>query len=409
MNQSYDNDLIASGAGIAGMISAAEPPARSPVQDRKGGDKACIVESRKAGPNTSIVDIRGVINSSCENALCKAFGEAMGGSENILLNLSGLAHMDVEGAGLLLINAVRAAGKNVGIASCGLNNAFRDVFHLTGLEEAMAIYDDEKEAICRRPFLGKSGSSVRLLPNDQDAPLPGWAKPIDRLFLTGIPAGVMNINVNGRRTSSPANGFGRLWDKKYRLRLNDANLDPRQLVSLWRSEFPDFWPQGNYVFPSGNASLTPGTAALLNLTLPGGLILATGLMVIYSDDTSFSFMTAEGHILSGWITFSCFREDKSTFIQVHPLFRSGDPLMEMSLRLGAAAQEDRFWHETLGNIARRLGTYGEVVQQDMLVDPNIQWKRFTNIRYSAAIRSSLYMPVYMLKKCCVRKNTRAGT
>jgi anti-anti-sigma factor len=382
MNQSYDNDLIV-----------------------RGGGKACIVASRKAGPNVSILDIRGVVNSSCEEALCKAFDEAMEGSGNILLNLSGLAHMDVEGAGALLMNAARAAGKNIGVAACGLTNVFRNVFHLTGLDELMAIYDDEKEAICCGRFLGKSGSSVRPLPMDQDSPLRGWSKPVDRLSLTGMPAGVMNINVNGRRISGPAHGFGRLWDKRYRLRLNDANLNPRQLVSLWRSEFPDFWPHGNYVFPSGNASLDPGTAALLNLTLPGGLILATGLMVIYADDTSFSFMTAEGHILSGWITFSCFREGEATFIQVHPLFRASDPLMELSLRLGAAAQEDRFWHETLGNITRRLGTCGEVVQQDMLVDPNIQWKRFTNIRYSAAIRSSLYMPVYMLRRCLVRKNT----
>ncbi|MFA5182299.1 MAG: STAS domain-containing protein [Syntrophales bacterium] len=381
INQSCDSELIVSSGGMDFIVAA-----------------------RKAGPNTSILDIRGVINISCENTLCKAFGEAMEGSGNILLNLSGLGHMDVEGAGVLLMNAVRAAGNNIGVAACGLTNTFRDVFHITGLDEVMAIYGDEKEAIGDGRFLEMS-SSARPLPKDQDSPLRGWSKSIDRLSLTGIPAAAMNINVNGRRTSNPANGFGRLWDKRYRLRLNDANLDPRQLASLWRSEFPAFWPQGNYVYPSGKASLAPGTAALLNLTLPGGLVLATGLMVIYADDTSFSFMTAEGHILSGWITFSCFREDASTFIQVHPLFRSSDPLMEMSLRLGAAVQEDRFWHETLGNIARRLGTYGEVVQQDMLVDPHIQWKRFTNIRYSAAIRSSLYMPVYMLKRCLVRKDT----
>ncbi|MCK7506993.1 MAG: hypothetical protein MZV70_25005 [Desulfobacterales bacterium] len=47
--------------------------------------------------------------------------------------------------------------------------------------------------------------------------------------------------------------------------------------------------------------------------MPGGLVLATGLMVIHADDTSFSFMTAEGHILSGWITFSCAKLGDSTY------------------------------------------------------------------------------------------------
>jgi hypothetical protein len=217
----------------------------------------------------------------------------------------------------------------------------------------------------------------------------------------------MNINVDGRRTSNPVEGFGRLWEKRYRLCLHDTDLDPRQIVSLWRSEFPDFWPKGNYLFPSGNASIAPGTTALLNLTLPGGLVLATGLMVIYADDTSFSFMTAQGHILSGWITFRCFRKNGSTFIEVHPLFRASDTLMELGFRFGAAAQEDQFWHETLGNLARRLGTHGEVAQQNILVDPNIQWNRFANIRYSAAIRSTLYMPVYLLKKCFVVKKDQS--
>jgi hypothetical protein len=211
------------------------------------------------------------------------------------------------------------------------------------------------------------------------------------------------MNVDGRRISSPVQGFGRLWEKRYRLCLHNTDLDPRQIVSLWRSEFPDFWPKGNHLFPSGTASIVPGTTALLNLSLPGGLVLATGLMVIYADDTSFSFMTAQGHILSGWITFRCFRKNSSTFIEVHPLFRASDPLMEMGFRLGAAAQEDRFWHETLSNLARRLGTHGDVAQQNILVDPGIQWNRFANIRHSAAIRSAVYMPFYLLNKCFFKK------
>lgn len=43
----------------------------------------------------------------------------------------------------------------------------------------------------------------------------------------------------------------------------------------------------------------------------------------------------------------------------------------MGFRLGAAAQEDRFWHETLGNLARRLGIHGEIAQHNILVNPLI--------------------------------------
>jgi anti-anti-sigma factor len=390
-------------------LTMTELSPKTALADHPDDGNACTVESRKAGQEAFILDIRGNLTVACKKALTKAFDEAIKSAKRILLNLSGLGHMDVEGAGLLLINASRAGRKLIDVSACGLPGPYRDVFHLTGLDTVMALYDDEEDALCCRRFLEKSGLSASPLPADQPLPMTGWAKSVDRLSLAGIPAGAMNINVDGRRTSSPVEGFGRFWEKRYRLRLSDTDLDARQITAIWRSEFPDFWPKGNHLFTSGNASIAPGTTALLNLTLPGGLVLATGLMVIYSDDTSFSFMTAQGHILSGWITFGCFRKKDSTFIQVHPLFRAGDPLMELGFRLGAAAQEDLFWHETLGNLARRLATHGEVAQQNILVDPHIQWNRLANIRYSAAIRSTLYMPLYMLKKFFVKKKTGIGT
>lgn len=385
-------------------------PTDTSLADHRYTGKACTVESRKAGQESSILDIRGDLTVACEKTLTGAFNEAIKSAKRILLNLSGLGRMDAEGAGLLLVNASRASRKDISLSACGLPRPYRDVFHLTGLDRVMTLYEDEEDALCCRRFLEKSGLSVSPLPADPSPPPEGWAKSVDRLSLAGIPAGVMNMNVDGRRTSSPVQGFGRLWEKRYRLRLHDGDLDPKQIIAIWRSEFPDFWPKGNHLFPSGNAPIAPGTVALLNLSLPGGLTLATGIVVIYADDTSFSFMTVEGHMLSGWITFSCFRDNQSTFVQVHPLFRAGDPLMELGFRLGAAVQEDRFWHETLGNLARRLGTHGEVAQQSLLVDPHIQWNRSSNIRYSAAIRSSLYMPVYILKTffLAIKRRNRNG-
>jgi hypothetical protein len=42
--------------------------------------------------------------------------------------------------------------------------------------------------------------------------------------------------------------------------------------------------------------------AVLNLSAPGGLPLSTGVLVIYADDSSFSFMTPQGHMFAGMIT-----------------------------------------------------------------------------------------------------------
>lgn len=351
--------------------------------------------SIRTNQNTTILNIKGALNDSCASFLELAFARGIAAAGNILLNLSALDHMDVEGAGLLAMNTARAARKNVPVAACGIPYPYRDVFHLTGLDEAIVLYDSEEDALGGRNLRKKSGG---YSDSGTSQPAAGWARSGVRLSITDMPPETMNINVDGRLTTFPANGFGRLWDKKYRLHLSDPAIDPRDIVAVWRSEFPDFWPQGNRVFTSAYAPIAPGTAAVLNLTLPGGLLLATGIMIIHADETSFSFCTVQGHILAGWITFSSFREKGVTIIQVHPLFRPSDPLMELGFRLGAAKQEDRFWHETLGNLSRRLGTSGKIEQQDVLVDSQVQWRNWKNLQYSAAIRSSLYMPLYLLKK-----------
>ena len=213
----------------------------------------------------------------------------------------------------------------------------------------------------------------------------------------------MNINVQGRLPTGPVKGFGRLWDKRYRLRIESGAPDPREIVSLWKAEFPDFWPGGNRFFPANGAAIAPGTVAVLNLRLPGGLVVATGLMVLYVSDTSFSFISIQGHIISGWITFSSFREGTATIMQVHPLFRPSDPLMELSLpprrrRAGRpvlasdAGQPGRAARRPRGNRAARCSS-GCLASSGASAG---------NIGLSAPIRSSFYMPFHVLKKALRR-------
>jgi anti-anti-sigma factor len=360
--------------------------------------KRNAIDTRVLDQETIALDIRGTFNVACEEEFSDAFRNGMERNKNIVLNFTDLKHLDAAGAGLLVMYSTLAAQKKIAVAACRLNSSFRDVFRLTRLDEMIRLFNHEEEA---RHSMGYQKCVVpppesQLL--DREQVVPGWARSVVRLTVKDIPSQAVNINVEGRQTTSPVKGFGRLWDKRYKLRLDHLDLDPEQIVFLWRSEFPRFWPAGNRFYPSGNASIVPGTVAVLNLTLPGGLVLATGLMVIYADETSFSFITIQGHILSGWIVFSCYRENDATIVQVNPIFRASDPLMEVGMRLGAAKQEDQFWHATLTNFAKRLDVHGELSQQDILIDPGVQWSEFKNLRYSAAMRSFVYMPLYMLKK-----------
>jgi len=227
----------------------------------------------------------------------------------------------------------------------------------------------------------------------------GWAKPVDKLKVSESPKEAINLNVDGRQLSGLTHGFGQLWQKTYKVRLSGVEIRPQEVIKAWKANFSTFWPEGNdlYVPLTG---IQPGEVGLINLSAPGGLKLSTGVMVIYADEVSFSFMTPEGHMFAGMITFSAYEEDNGTFAQIQALVRANDPIYEMSFRLGFGHKaEDSFWHATLKNLATYLGASNpQSTQANSLVDPSVQWREWRNIWHNAGIRSGLYMPVAMVKK-----------
>jgi hypothetical protein len=216
-----------------------------------------------------------------------------------------------------------------------------------------------------------------------------WAPPVERLAVSSdIPTEAININVEGRRVTSPIQGFGKMWQKTYRIRLSGAAVAPSDVIAEWKSNFGSFWPKGNR-FYAPLTGIAPGEVAVLNLAGPG-LKLSTGVLVLYADEESFTLMTPQGHMLAGWITFSAFEEDGGSVAQAQVLVRAGDPLYEIGLSLGGYAKEDRFWQDTLRSLARHFGVEGEPSMQSACVDAKRQWSQAKNIWHNAAIRSAFY-------------------
>jgi hypothetical protein len=218
-----------------------------------------------------------------------------------------------------------------------------------------------------------------------------WAKSVSKMEVGEVPPEAINLNVHGRQAMSPLQGFGQMWQKTYRLRLSGASVQPTKVIKTWKEHFPEFWPEGNR-FYGPLTGIAPGEVAVLNIAAPGGMKLSTGVRVIYADDESFTFMTPEGHMFAGWITFSAHEEDGATVAQVQALIRANDPLYEMSFRLGFGHKaEDEFWHHTLKSLATNFGVEGSVQQESTVVDPRMQWSQAKNIWYNAGIRSFFYM------------------
>jgi hypothetical protein len=218
-----------------------------------------------------------------------------------------------------------------------------------------------------------------------------WAPPIKKLVSPGVPASAINLNVDGRQSTGPLQGFGQLWQKTYQVRLSGVAISPQEVVKLWREHFGDFWPKGNG-FYGPLTRIEPGEVAVLNLAMPVGMKLSTGVHVIYADEESFSFMTPEGHIYAAMITFSAYTEDNATVAQVQPLLRANDPLYELGMRMGIVHKvEDEFWRRTLESLAARFGVpNAQVRQKNMLVDPRLQWHYAKNLWHNAAIRTFFY-------------------
>jgi hypothetical protein len=231
--------------------------------------------------------------------------------------------------------------------------------------------------------------SADPLPPSRDSAY--WA-PSARLDTSSAPAEAINLNVTGRRVTSPLQGFGQLWQKRYQLTLPAPAPSPSELIAAWKSEFPDFWPAGNR-FYGPLTGIAPGEVALLNLAIGRGVQLSTGVLVLYADDVSFTLMTPQGHMFAGWITFSArTADDGSTLVEANVLMRASDPLYEVALGLGGHRKEDQFWQATLTALAARFGVRSPQIQTTVtLVDRSRQWRYAGNIRMNSAISTSLYL------------------
>jgi hypothetical protein len=215
-----------------------------------------------------------------------------------------------------------------------------------------------------------------------------WASPVDRLSATDVP-GARDDAVTGKRVTGPLQGFGQLWQKTFRVALDGVDMTPQAVIAIWKDGFSSFWPKGQR-FYAPLSGIAPGEVALMEIApVPGSPVtLSTGIMVLYADDESFTFMTPEGHTLSAWITFSAERRGDVTIVQVQALERPSDPIDELAYMLGGNRINNTFWRRTLENLARHIGVVEPAVEMEVAcIDRNRQWRHVRNLRNSAAIRS----------------------
>ncbi|MDR3573322.1 MAG: DUF1990 family protein [Anaerolineaceae bacterium] len=223
-----------------------------------------------------------------------------------------------------------------------------------------------------------------------------WAPPVTRLSVNEVPDGARNLNVDGRLLSGPMEGFGQLWRRTYRTLIpatSEQSITPAQVAALWKQKLPDLMPTNNHFYPS-LSGVKPGELVLINASMPiipGGMPVATGVLVLYADNVSFTVITPEGHPESGFNTFSAFEENGHVYAQVESLARTTDLIYEIGYSLfNYAKTHDAIWCAVLTNLAAQFGAPGKVDITKELVDSKRQWSRIGNIWQNAVIRTVIY-------------------
>lgn len=219
-------------------------------------------------------------------------------------------------------------------------------------------------------------------PRDKD----NWAKPIETFHVEEVAEGAQKGNVEGRKPTGPLQGFGRLWQKSYQVRIPGPT--PEVVISTWKENFGEFWyPTNKFYAPA--AGISPGEIALIGGGR-GPTKVTTGVRVIYADERSWSYMTPEGHPWAAIITFSAHEDvDDAAVAKIHLLVRANDPLYEASFKLYTSRLEDKIWTHTLTRLASHFDSHESVESEVNLIDKKRQWDQMGNIWKNSAMRTLL--------------------
>jgi anti-sigma B factor antagonist len=116
-------------------MSAFEQP-KANVQVRTASERACVL------------DLKGELTTFAEDALMGAYGTVCNTRVRaVVLNFTEVDHMSSSAIGLLVTLLIRAQRHQQKRLVYGLTDHYRHILELTRLDEAIAIYTTEKEAL----------------------------------------------------------------------------------------------------------------------------------------------------------------------------------------------------------------------------------------------------------------------
>ena len=314
---------------------------------------------------------------------------------SLLLDFAAVRFMNGMGAYQLAKLEVGARRRGQRLLGFGVNRHYRDVLKVTGLDRAIKVFDSRAAAFAAAGITPDKQPAVDIESNPS-FDMTFWAKPVDRLVVPEMPPQAINRNMLGRHVAGPVDGFGQLWQKTYRLTIDKPGITPQKVIKVLKQNLPAFQPSYNRFYPSP-AGIAPGEVVAIDSSTPGGPV-STGVLVVYADDVSFTFMTPQGHPESGWVTFSAFEENGKIIAQIMGLARANDFVYEAAFRAVGSKMQVNIWKTVLTSLAKYLEIPDDVTVEPICIDQHLQWSQAGNVWYNAQIRTLFYMPFRRLGK-----------
>jgi anti-anti-sigma factor len=353
--------------------------------------------------NSFLIGLDSELSSFDEKPILDSSIPQRGGSRSVIfLDFGKVAYMNGLGATMLVKVVTQARQRNQKVVAVGVNSHYRSILKMTGMQRAMPVYFTAEEALASVQM-----PSSQILRGDINLVQPRdilfWANPVDRLEVPALPPEAINRNVQGLGVAGPVQGFGQLWQKRYHLVIDKAGQTPESIMAILKQNLPSFQPAYNRFYPSPRG-IQPGEVVAIDSSTPGGPV-STGVLVMFSDATSFTFITPQGHPESGWVTFSGSARGSKIEAQILGLARANDPVYEAAFRVIGSEMQVRIWTHVLNSLAKYLGVPEETQVEPKMIDGAMQWSQTPNLWYNAQIRTLLDAPLRWLRKA-PKKSTR---
>jgi pyruvate/2-oxoglutarate dehydrogenase complex dihydrolipoamide dehydrogenase (E3) component/anti-anti-sigma regulatory factor len=320
----------------------------------------------------------GKMDSSSSNELLDGFKIAhTRGAKRVVIDLSAVTHFDLDGAGLFVKLCSLAAGPGMSLSIVGGPAGLTHALRLTGLA-------------------GRIPVNAGPIPGTNTDPLPeAWAAG-KQIRVKSVPPGALNLNLDGRQAIGPIDGFGPMWEKTYRIRLADVTVTPETVLKKLSESFTVYQPPENRFYPSG-PGIRPGEPVIINARTPAGL-MATGVLVIYQDKSSFAFITPQGHPEAGWVSFRTYLDDGVTVLEITSLARASDPLYEIAFRIAGSQIQADIWRHFLESVAQSFHSQAQVRVTQKCIDERICWSGIRNTWHNAQLRTILHLALHPLSR-----------